>query len=83
LELWRFTLLNDTWIIDATYMNNIHGYIPHFSGFLNDDLMTNSTKSVTEQILPMQDFASSLINTHIKANRKNLCSATPTTIPPF
>jgi hypothetical protein len=72
LELWRFTICNNKWIIEAQQMNNIHGYIPYFTGFLNDDLMTTSTKSVAEQILPMQDFASSLINTHIKANRKNL-----------
>lgn len=75
-EIWRFTLLNDKFIIDATYMNNIHGYLPHFMGLINDDLMTTAQKSVSEILAPLQNFASSLINTHIKTNRKNLWGMT-------
>ena len=75
-EIWRFTLLNDKFIIDATYMNNIHGYLPFFMGLINDDLMTTATKSVAEILSPLQNFASSLLNTHVKANRKNLWGTT-------
>lgn len=75
-EIWRFTILNDKFIIDATYMNNIHGYLPYFMGLINDDLMTTAQKSVTEILQPLQNFASSLLNTHVKANRKNLWGMT-------
>lgn len=75
-EVWRFTLLNDEWIIDATYMNNIHGYIPLFLGLVNDDLMGTSQKSVGEILSPLQEFASFLLNTHMKATRKNIWGVT-------
>ena len=71
-ETWRFTLLNDKWIIDATQKNNIHGYLPYFLGMINDDLMSTSQKSVGEVIDPLQQFASFLLNTHVRATRKNL-----------
>lgn len=71
-EMWRFTVLNDKYIIDATYMNNVHGYLPFFLGVLNDDLMGTSQKSNAEILQPLQDFASFLLNTHILGNRKNL-----------
>jgi len=71
-ETWRFTVLNNKFIIDATYMNNIHGYLPYFLGLLNDDLMGASQKSTAEILQPLQDFASFLLNTHVTATRKNI-----------
>ena len=76
LEIWRFTLLNDKYIIDATYMNNIHGYLPVFMGVLNDDIMSTAQKSAAEILQPLQNFASSLLNTHVQSNRKNLWNLT-------
>lgn len=72
LEQWRFTVLNDKYIIDAMYMNNIHGYLPFFMGVLNDDAMGTSQKSPAEILKPLQDFASFLLNVHIQASRKNI-----------
>lgn len=76
LELWRITLLNDTWIIEATAMTNMHGYIPLFFGTLNDDLMEKAAKSVAEILKPLQNFVSFLMNTHIAATRKNIWGLT-------
>jgi hypothetical protein len=75
-ELWRITILNDKYIIDATYMNNIHGYLPYFIGMINDDLMSTSQKSVAEILAPLQNFASFLLNTHVAATRKNIWGLT-------
>lgn len=75
-ELWRFTLLNDRYIIEATYMNNIHGQIPYYMGVFNDDSMGTSQKSPAEILTPLQNFASSLLNTHIQASRKKLWGLT-------
>lgn len=75
-ETWRFTVLNNKWIIDATYMNNIHGYLPFFQGVLNDDLMGTSQKSTAEILTPLQEFASFLMNTHLAGTRKNIWGLT-------
>jgi hypothetical protein len=75
-EIWRFTVLNDTWIIDATYMNNIHGYLPAFMGLINDDLMESAQKSVAEILQPLQDFASFLLNVHVAATRSSIWGLT-------
>lgn len=76
LEIWRFTILNDTWIIDCSYMNNVHGHLPFYIGLLNDDLMSTAQKSVSEILQPLQDFASFLLNTHIAATRANIYGTT-------
>lgn len=75
-EIWRFTLLNDKFIIDATYMNNMHGYLPYFIGLLNDDLMGTSQKGVAEILQPLQDFASFLLNIHIFSTRSSVWGLT-------
>ncbi len=75
-EVWRFTVANDMRIIDATYMNNIHGQLPFYLGVINDDLMGQSQKAVSEIITPLQDFASFLLNIHINANRRNVWGLT-------
>lgn len=75
-EQWKFTILNNRQIIAATYQNNIHGYLPYFFGMLNDDSMGTSAKSVAEILTPLQTFASSILNVHVKGNRKNLWGTT-------
>lgn len=75
-EVWKFTMLNDERIIEARYMNNIHGYLPCFMGTMNDDIMGQSQKSVAEILTPLQDFASFLVNTHIEGSRAKLYGTT-------
>ena len=75
-EIWRFTIVNNERIIDATYMNNIHGNLPFYMGVINDDLMGQSQKAVSEIITPLQDFASFLLNIHVQSNRKNVWGLT-------
>lgn len=75
-EIWRVSLLNDEWIIGADYMNNMHNYIPHFMGLLNDDLMGVAQKSVAEILQPLQDFASFLMNIHVAGSRSAIWGTT-------
>ena len=75
-EVWRFTILNDARIIEATHMNNIHGYLPCFMGTMNDDIMGSAQRSVAEILTPLQDFASHMVNTHVKATRAKLYGTT-------
>lgn len=75
-ELWRFTLLNDEWIIEAQWMNNVHGHIPMYGGVVNDDMMGATQKSIAEILQPLQDFASFLMNLHVEASRSSLWGLT-------
>lgn len=75
-EVWRITLLNDEKIIEATYMKNIHNYLPAFMGSSNDDIMAEASKSPAEILNPLQQFSSFLLNAHILANRKNIFGTT-------
>jgi len=75
-EVWRFTILNDERVIEARFMNNIHGYLPCFMGTMNDDIMGQAQKSVAEILQPLGDFASFLVNTHIRASRSKLYGTT-------
>jgi hypothetical protein len=75
-EVWRFTILNNEHIIEATHMNNIHGYLPCFMGTMNDDIMGQAQRSVGEILTPLQDFASFLVNTHVSASRARLYGTT-------
>lgn len=72
LEIWRFTIAGGDFIIDATHMSNMHGHIPFYLSYLNDDLMEDSQKSVAEILAPLQDLASHMCNVHIKSSRRNL-----------
>jgi hypothetical protein len=75
-EVWEFTMVNGDRIINATYRNNIHGHLPAYFGSLNDDGMREATKSSAEILNPLQGFSSFLLNSHVKATRKNLFGST-------
>lgn len=75
-EIWRFTILDNEHIIEATYMNNVHNQIPYYMGLIHDDLMGTSQKAVSELLTPLQDFASALLNVHTRANRSSLWGLT-------
>ena len=76
LELWKITVCNGETIIGVEQQNNIHGYLPFCMARLNDDIMAEATKSTAEILNPLQEFASHLLNTHVKATRRNLYGTT-------
>src|SRR3546814_7572614 len=71
-----FTVLNDERIIGVQYLNNAHSHIPFYFGISNDDTSAEHSKSPAETIQPLADFASFLMNIHIKACRKNVWGTT-------
>ena len=75
-EVWRFTILNDERIIGVQHLNNAHSHIPFYFGISNDDTSGEHSKSPAETIQPLGDFASFLMNIHIKACRKNVWGTT-------
>lgn len=72
LQIWRIKLINCEYIVHAEYLNNAHGMLPVGIGRPVDDEMRNETKSYAEMLLPLQRFASFLINIHQKSARKSL-----------
>ncbi len=75
-EIWRFKLLSDKWIVAADYMDNMHDRLPLCLALLNDDQMELSQRSTGEIMSPLQDFASFLLNVHMRATRKNIYGTT-------
>lgn len=75
-EIWRIEMLDDRRIIGATHLNNVHQHIPIYFGLSNDDTSGEDSKSPAETIQPLTDFASFLMNTHVKATRKNIYGTT-------
>lgn len=76
LETWRITVLNDCHIIEAVYMNNIHGHLPYYVGLMTADNLEDAQKSNAEILMPLQDFASFLLNIHVQGSRKKLVGTT-------
>lgn len=75
-EIWRFTILNGERIIACVHLNNVHRHIPFYFGVINDDTSGEESKSPAEVIQPLADFASFLMNIHVKACRKNVWGTT-------
>lgn len=75
-EIWKLTLVNDTYIVGIEHQNNMHNYLPHFVGLLNDDLMGVAQKAVSEILQPLQDFASFLVNIHVAGTRSAVWGTT-------
>lgn len=75
-EVWKFTMLNGERIIGAQHLNNVHKHIPFYFGIINDDTSGEDSKSPAEILQPLADFASFLMNIHVKACRKNVWGTT-------
>jgi hypothetical protein len=75
-ELWRFTLLDATHIVAATWQDAIHNHLPCYFGLVHDDVMGHAQRSPGELLIPLQDFASFLVNTHQEQARSNIYGTT-------
>lgn len=75
-EIWRITMLNGERIISCVHLNNVHKHIPFYFGVINDDTSGEDSKSPAEIMQPLADFASFLMNIHVKACRKNVWGTT-------
>jgi hypothetical protein len=84
LEIWRITMANGKHIASAEHLNVAHAMLPCGLGSPIEDGLGLQTKSYAEVLLPLQRFASFLINIHQKATRKALFGHTiydPNVIP--
>lgn len=76
LEIWQFTLANKNTIVYAQRLENAHGMLPIALGVPNHDDLMLQEKSFAEMLIPLQTFASFLVNVHQRAARKKLYGVT-------
>ena len=76
MEIWRFTVINNSFIVAGAQMTNAHGMLPVSISTPIENALGMQTKSYAEQLLPFQIFASSQLNTHQRANRRALYGLT-------
>lgn len=72
LEIWRLTIANGQHLTAAEHINNIHSWIPYVFAVPQEDNLGLESKSIGENLIPLQDFAVFLLNSHVKSTRKNL-----------
>lgn len=72
LEIWKITIANGQHIVNTQHMPNIHNWLPYVFSIPAEDNLALESKSIGEQLLPLQNFANFLLNTHMAATRKNI-----------
>lgn len=69
-QIWKFVIVNHNVIVYAERQTNAHNYLPIlFTQPLQDDL-GHQTKSLAENVLPMQQIGSAMWNSVIAARRR-------------
>jgi len=75
-EIWQFTVTEDVSIIRAEHLANSHSLLPINLTTPFDDFFDIDTIGPTERLIPMQNFASFVLNIHQRASRKRLFGLT-------
>jgi hypothetical protein len=71
-EIWEVRLLNNAWIVSAKELTNAHGMLPILFTVPNEDGMYMQARSYAEMLIPLNIFASFMLNVHQRAQRKKL-----------
>jgi len=76
LEIWRITLANGKFIANGVQLEDSHGMLPCGMASPIEDDLNNDQRTYAEKLLPLQHFASFLLNTHQDATRKSIYGIT-------
>lgn len=76
LELWRICVANGKYITSAVHIEDSHGQLPCAIATPIEDDLRNDQRTYAEQLMPLQHFASFLLNTHVAATRKAIYGIT-------
>lgn len=71
-RIWRFTMVNGQYIGNAVALNNAHSRLPAVFTIPMMDQLDLQAKSYGEALMPLQIFASYLLNVKQRAERKAL-----------
>ncbi len=69
-QVWKFIIVNQSVVIYAERMSNAHEKIPVLFGQPLEDGLSYQTKSLAENVIPIQSVSSALINSVIAARRR-------------
>lgn len=72
LEIWRVLMFNGTKIIAAKQLKNFHEMLPFAFASPIEDGLGLQQKTYAEKLIPLQQFGSFLINSHMASTRKAL-----------
>lgn len=69
-QVWKFIIVNNSVLIYAERQTNAHGYLPVLLAQPQEDGLSYQTKSLGQNVSPIQDIASSLWNSVLAARRR-------------
>jgi hypothetical protein len=76
LQVWRLKIVNGRYLAHAVKLDDTHGMLPvAIAAPLEDDLK-NEQRTHAEMLIPLQQFASFLMNSHQAAHRKAIYGVT-------
>lgn len=76
LELWQLVIANGRYLTSAYQIDVSHGQLPVSCATPIEDDVGNEQRTFAEMLLPLQHFASFLLNTHVDATRKAIYGIT-------
>lgn len=76
LELWCLGLAQGQYLAAAFEIESTHGQLPCACSTPIEDDLNNDQRTYAEMLLPLQHFASFLLNTHVEATRKAIYGIT-------
>lgn len=75
-QIWKLIFVNHQVLIYAERQTNAHGYLPVLMCQPNEDGLNLQTKSLAENVSPIQDITSALSNSDIAARRRAISDRT-------
>ncbi len=75
-QIWKFIIINNQHIVYAERQTNAHERLPILMGSAMDDGLDYQTKSPAENVAPVQQVSSALMNSVIAARRRDISDRT-------
>lgn len=75
-QVWKFIFVNHAVLLYAERQTNAHNWLPVLMGQPNEDGLGYQTKSLAENVSPIQDITSALSNSDIAARRRAISDRT-------
>lgn len=69
-QIWKFIIVNHAVIIYAERQTNAHGWLPMLFSQPLEDGMEYQTKSLADNVIPIQDITSAMWNSVVAARRR-------------
>lgn len=76
MECWRIVIANGKYLTFAMKLDTTHGMLPVAIACPLEDDLKNEQRTHAEMLIPLQQFASFLMNSHQEAHRKSIYGIT-------